>query len=61
MINPGHGFGPSEWQGKVGNCLVAKADRETLDIGTLAAITDCLPDILVMFSEDYGAKVARKC
>lgn len=58
MIDPVTGFAPAEWQGGVGNVVVARADGEMLDTGTVAAITDYVSDILDAFGKGVGA--ARK-
>ena len=55
MIDPVTGFAPAEWQGGVGNVIVARADGEMLDTGTLAAITDYVSDILDAFGDGAGA------
>lgn len=61
MIDPGHGFAPSDWQGGVGDCLVVRADKEPLDMDTLSAITDYISDILDAFGDGFnGAEVAQK-
>lgn len=58
MIDPVTGFAPAEWQGRVGNVIVARADTEALDTATLAAVTDYISDILDAFGNGAGA--ARK-
>ena len=61
MIDPDHGFAPSEWQSGVGDVLVVRADRKPLDITTLAIITDFVSDILDAFGDGMeGDEVARK-
>lgn len=58
MIDPVTGFAPAEWQGRVGNVIVAKPGGEALDAATLGAITDYISDILDAFGDGVGA--ARK-
>ena len=58
MIDPGTGFAPAEWQGRVGNVIVARPGGEALDMATLGAITDYVSDILDTFGDGGGA--ARK-
>ncbi|KAL8771141.1 MAG: hypothetical protein Q9209_003312 [Squamulea sp. 1 TL-2023] len=60
MIDPSTGLAPMEWQSGVGDVLVVRADGEPLDIGTLAAVTDYLSDIVDAFSDGMdGAEIAR--
>ena len=58
MIDPVTGLAPTEWQGRVGNVIVARPDGEPLDTATLGAITDYISDILDAFGDEVG--VARK-
>lgn len=58
MIDPVTGLAPAEWQGRVGNVIVARPDGEPLDTATLGAITDYISDILDAFGDGVG--VARK-
>lgn len=58
MIDPVSGFAPAEWQGRVGNVIVARADGEPLDTVTLGAVTDYISKILNAFGSGVGA--ARK-
>lgn len=60
MIDPGHGFAPPEWQGGVGDCLVARADKQPLDTKTLAAITGYVSEIPDAFGDERDAgEIAR--
>ncbi|KAL9030139.1 MAG: hypothetical protein Q9196_001713 [Gyalolechia fulgens] len=60
MISPDHGLAPPEWQRGVGDCLVARADKEPLDTSTLAAITDYVSDIMNAFSDDQEPSVIER-
>ncbi|CAF9932803.1 MAG: hypothetical protein ALECFALPRED_005382 [Alectoria fallacina] len=55
MIDPITGFAPAEWQGGVGNVIVARSDGKPLDTATLGAITDYISDILDAFGDGVGA------
>lgn len=54
MIDPVTGFAPAEWQCRVGNVLVARADGQALETKTLGAITDYISDILDAFGSGLG-------
>ncbi|KAI4176327.1 MAG: hypothetical protein LQ343_001065 [Gyalolechia ehrenbergii] len=60
MISPDHGFAPPEWQRGIGDCLVARADKEPLDSATLAAITDYVSDIIDAFGDDQDRSVIER-
>lgn len=61
MIDPGHGFAPPEWQSVIGGSLVARADKRSLDVQTLAAITDHVSDIMDAYGDGMdGSVVAEK-
>ena len=55
MIDPTTGFAPAEWQSRVGNVFVARADGQSLETDTLGAITDYISDILDAFGNGVGA------
>lgn len=55
MIDPVTGLAPAEWQGGIGNVIVARADGEALDTPMLAAITDYVSDVLDAFGKGVGA------
>ena len=55
MIEPSNGFAPMEWQSRVGNVIVARADGGALEISTLGAITDYVSDIVDAFAGGMGA------
>ena len=55
MIDPITGFAPLEWQSRVGNVLVARADGKALETNTLGAITDYISDILDAFGNGVAA------
>ena len=58
MIDPATGFAPAEWQGGVGNVIVARADGKPLETKTLGAITDYISNILDAFGD--GVVSAQK-
>ena len=55
MIDPATGFQPTEWQGGLGNVIVARADGKPLETKTLGATTDYISDILDAFGNGVGA------
>ena len=55
MIDPSTGFAPMEWQSRVGNVIVARADGGALETSTLGAITDYISDIMEAFGDGMGA------
>ena len=55
MIDPVTGFAPTELQGGVGNVIVARADRKSLDTATLGAVTDYICDIVEASENGVGA------
>ena len=55
MIDPSTGFAPAEWQSRVGNVIVTRADGGPLETSILGAITDYISDLMEAFENGLGA------